>query len=1104
MGNSNEKGRFLVTGDFPVLESFFVDEVRSERANDPFTPLLILVSSKLLGLHLRRLLAEQGVPHFNLRFKTLEEFAREISTPHLLAQGMTEIPKFADELLISHISKSLANQDQEFYFREISDREGFHRAILATLKDLKDGCLSTADIHSLLQNRKVRERLNPSKLRDLLRLWEAYEEKLSRLNWYDESDLMLKGAQWAGDWPLLRETPRLLVYGFYDFNAVQKRFLRACFDHREAIFFLPYEASPAFEFVKPAMSWLREDGFREIRNRSIGQQRAPLLDHLCHHLFDRGEHRETSPDVLQIISAPGEPREVREIVRMMLQIFKKQGVSLHEVGILLRSPQDYLRLFREAFEGLGIDPYLGDGLPLIETQAGRSLLLLLKILNKNFSRQSVMEFATFVRLKPSILPNQGRESFSSTLWDALSIQAGIVEGEKEWKERLKRLKHSWKERREPEVGEDEDQKEISQEDLIGLDRLILFIRELSRSLLKLKASNSWTGYVNGLIEAFETFVEQREEGPLIQQAIQKLSELDATDIVPSPADFERFVEKILQREIIPEGKFQRNGPTVVNLMAARGVPFRMVILLGVVEKSFPPPIRQDAILLDQERKVLNIALSGKETGPLPLKAEARLDEERLLFRLAAGAAKEKLILSFPRIEVGTGRERLPSSFLLEAVKAVTGRSIHFQELEKFPGFRRFPLSEVGVSDPEKALDEVEYDLSIGQREIREKRPETMLYLKEVSPFFEKGMRLEFSRWEIDRFTPFEGIFWSEEACKLLKESHSISKKPVSPTQLQNYASCPYQFFLKVVLKIAPLIEPEKVSRISTLDKGSLIHRILWRFFTDIKKRKEGRFSLEQKDLKELLKIAYQEFDEFEQKEVTGFPMLWAVEKKGILDDLIYLFEEEFKNRDFVPSFFEVSYGMGLRETQRSDLSAEKPVFVTLGGQEVSLKGRMDRIDLKEEGGKVKAKVIDYKTGKAYAKENDFQGGTNLQLPLYLFASEQLLRELHKGIEVECAEYLYLQERKRKRHVYFQSSELKRREEELHQIIRIITGGIEAGLFLAIPGNDCENCDFRLVCGSWSKYLFNRKKTDPRVEEYLKMRKGEKSEESDERAEEEGA
>src|SRR3990170_3179545 len=111
MGKDQGNARILLIGDYPALESSLVNEIKAARAQDPFNPLLILVSSKLLGLHLRRLLAEDGVPHFNLRFKTLEEFAREVSTPNLLSQGKTEIPSHADELVIGHISKSLAEKE---------------------------------------------------------------------------------------------------------------------------------------------------------------------------------------------------------------------------------------------------------------------------------------------------------------------------------------------------------------------------------------------------------------------------------------------------------------------------------------------------------------------------------------------------------------------------------------------------------------------------------------------------------------------------------------------------------------------------------------------------------------------------------------------------------------------------------------------------------------------------------------------------------------------------------------------------------------------------------------------------------------------------------
>ncbi|HUL37512.1 MAG TPA: PD-(D/E)XK nuclease family protein [Thermodesulfobacteriota bacterium] len=1095
MGKDQGDARFLLTGDYPALESAFANEIKASRSEDPFNPLLILVSSKLLGLYLRRFLAEGGIPHFNLRFKTLEEFAREVGTPKFLSQGKNEIPSHADELIIGHISKSLAEKEKGFYFRDITDHPGFHRAVLTTLRDLKDACLTPEQMGPILSDTKIAKQVHLQKLKDLLSVWKAYEMRLQELGWYDESDVMRSACQCAKESIFLKQTPRMIIYGFYDFNIIQKKLLQACFNEKETTVFLPYELNHAFEYVKPTLNWLKDIGFKEtsteIPESNKRRQRRQPLGHLCRHLFHPlpNDERpvEILSDVIQIVSAPGEPREVREAIREILQTSQEKEIAFHEIAVLLRSPGEYSRLFRETFDELGINPYLREGLPLNETPAGRSLLMLLNIMKQNFSRQSVIEFATFAKLLSDRFFAEKEFPLSPSQWDAISIQAGIVEGQKEWEERLGRLRESWIKKWEEEE-EGEGRRRFHKGDIVAIDQLIRFTRELFKYLQQLAASNTWNGKANALLDTFDGFVEQDEESIPVKEAVKGLSELDVTDIPPSQADFTRLVEEVLQEEVIPAGKFQRNGPAVVNLMAARGVPFKMVIIPGMVEKSFPPLIRQDAILLDHERKILNRSLAGKEAEPLPLKTEGRLEEERLLYRLAIGAAKEKLILSFPRMEIGTGKERLPSSFLLASVKALTGESVDFQKFEKFPGFVRIPLSEIACKSPEKALDEVEFDISTGQQKLEEKKAEALLYLKELSPFFGRGLLLESSRWGKRDFTNFEGILSSKEALQVLRERYSIFKKSISPTRLEAYASCPYQYLLNVIMGIEALTEPEKVATINPLDKGTLIHSILWRFFTDLRKERGASLQLEPKDLERLLETANKKFVEFEQIGVTGYSMLWEVEKRSILDNLVDFFNEELNDTEFIPTYFEVRYGMKHFDLQESEISTEEPVPLKLAGKTVHLKGKIDRIDLTRDG--KRARVRDYKTGKVWAKANDFQGGTTLQLPLYLYAARQLLGRLHRGIQVESAEYYSLKNRKR---VAFEGSALTAKEAELQEILRTIAGSVEDGIFIAVPDGRCRYCELKIACGTSTEMLFNRKSKDPRVKRYLEMLEGEAEE-----------
>ncbi len=757
MAAFNKTIRTLISGDYPLLEYAFIDEIKSLRKGDRFAPVLILVSSELLKIHLRRLLVDQGVAHFNLRFKTLEELAREVCIPYLSSQGRRELPRYALELIIGEIVRSLTQADKDFYFQEISDRTGFHRALLATIKDLKDGILKPKDLEGQLQNDQIAKQLHLRKLQHFIKIWQRYEDTLENLRTYDESDLIVLASEWVKDFLHFRDTPKLIIYGFYDFNAAQKRLIQACVEEKPTTVFFPYEPTSAFEFARPTWQWLADLGFQEnLPKEQTLLCRSPSIQHLCQHLFHERKPKETLAEGIQIISAPGETREAHELIRIILNISKREGIPFHEIGIVLRNPEEYSRILREILESLGITPFIREGIPLLETRAGKSLILLLNIANQNFSRQSVMEFVTFAKLRPDQFCSPPGSGLNPPLWDSISIKAGIVEGEEEWEERLQRLRQSWIE----EVGqaeEDEEKRRMRQKNLLALEQLLQFTQKLF-SLLKLLArAKTWTEKVKTLLQTLEEFWPQTEEEILVHQALRKLSELDLTGIPPSLTDFSRIVKEVLQEEVIPCGRFQRNGPTVVNLMAARGVPFKVLILPGMVEKSFPPLIKQDAILLDQERKIINRAISGKENEPLSLKAEARLKEEKLLFRLAVGAAQEKLILSFPRVEMGTGRERLPSSFLLALVEVFAGKTVNFQQLEQFPGFTRIPLAQVAVNSAEEAIWEMEYDLAIGQEKLKGKKPTDLLYLKEISPFFAKGLLLESSRWGKRIFTVYEGL-----------------------------------------------------------------------------------------------------------------------------------------------------------------------------------------------------------------------------------------------------------------------------------------------------------------------------------------------------------
>src|SRR5439155_745661 len=107
--------------------------------------------------------------------------------------------------------------------------------------------------------------------------------------------------------------------------------------------------------------------------------------------------------------------------------------------------------------------------------------------------------------------------------------------------------------------------------------------------------------------------------------------------------------------------------------AARGLAFDVVFVPGLAEKLFPRKIVEDPILLDPHRRALEV--------PALATQPARVGAERLALRLAVGAARERVVLSWPRVDIEQARPRVPSFYGLEALRAASGRLPGFDELE---------------------------------------------------------------------------------------------------------------------------------------------------------------------------------------------------------------------------------------------------------------------------------------------------------------------------------------------------------------------------------------------------------------------------------------
>ena len=99
---------------------------------------------------------------------------------------------------------------------------------------------------------------------------------------------------------------------------------------------------------------------------------------------------------------------------------------------------------------------------------------------------------------------------------------------------------------------------------------------------------------------------------------------------------------------------------VGSIEEARGMAFRQVFLPGVNEGLFPRPPTEDPLLWQSQREALGLD---------------RLGDDMELLRIAAACASERLFVSFSRLDLLTGRERVPSYYAFEAHRAAGGPEI---------------------------------------------------------------------------------------------------------------------------------------------------------------------------------------------------------------------------------------------------------------------------------------------------------------------------------------------------------------------------------------------------------------------------------------------
>ena len=441
-----------------------------------------------------------------------------------------------------------------------------------------------------------------------------------------------------------------------------------------------------------------------------------------------------------------------------------------------------------------------------------------------------------------------------------------------------------------------------------------------------------------------------------EEAVDALRGLERFTALEAEVDFERFLDVVrravgtLRSEDVLEGRagaFARRGVNVVAVNSLPGIEFACVWILGATERAFPPPARQDPILLDDER-----ARISERAGTLLAPRAARGTEEALQFALACEAAREALVVSYARRATGESRPRLPSVFFRELASQLVGERVSAERAPLLgrPDVERIPGDTIGAPIPggryaagpaivsaaaAGAISAAERDRTYLQASVT--RPWAVATFERAAPAFARALEAARARHS-GRYSEWDGAL-GERALAAVAALAPIGRT-FSPTALENYAACPQRFLMGDMLRIRAVEEPERTVRIDGIRRGNLFHRILERFHAEW--GEPGAASLAPGARERMRSIAVQECDAAEARGETGYPAMWAADRLEVIDDCLQWLEVEREDpltRQLPLGACEARFGRRHPGEEVGALSRDEPISIDLAGRELLLSGR---------------------------------------------------------------------------------------------------------------------------------------------------------------------
>ncbi|MFN0198038.1 MAG: PD-(D/E)XK nuclease family protein [Planctomycetaceae bacterium] len=985
------------------------------------------------------------------------EVERKLLSPPLTACGRPQIMTFDDfaERILSHAALSpaakqvlaISNLERRWIVRRLLDRlyaagelphfapvvktSGFLDLVVDFIAELKREELWPEDFQKICRQRGER-----AADRELGFIYLEYQRALNEHHRYDA-----EGRFWLartlvkqGVWSPFDNLQLVVADGFSDFTSTQHEILEELSKHAATIMIsLPFTLDDKRRdlFSRAAATYQQLIGWKKRGvniTESTPVDRAnktviPVRKFLAQHLFSNPrDHIFGNGAGIEIVETIGPYSELRFLTARIKQLIKS-GIPPRDIVVAYRSLGESSEILQEMFTAASIpweteltpncdrDPWLKSLMSLLQLEVEDwPFERLHALLNSSFFRPRWTDW------KPDESPHQishqlrrrklagERSAILHTLAHAAErnrsqLAAPTPESFHATKDPDVQHVHGWLQKLSDVLAILRKPAPLAE----WIDRLTQLVDELGFVPSNIEMEDVTDGdrqnvttweYVKRILydlAQFETLVEQFDSSSGKKSRSKKKADPDAPDVAKlSLADFLQYLNDLMRSTPLPKMKGRVNGVRILSAQTARHLDIPYLLLVGMNEGSFPSPRRENCLYGEQERAKL------RELGvPFSIMRMHQHDEMNLFYSVVTRASTS-LVFCYSTVDAG-GHPMYASPYVT-ALKGLcapeTLKLTHYGQLDPIPD-RSEVLTPADLRI--RATHDV-YQHDAGLFQSMRGIPEC----SDVAETILASAHTAALRENQTIFSTHEGMIHTPQALAYLQNMYPPGRE-YSATELENYAICPFRFFVNSILDVQPLESPEPETDYRR--RGIMVHQILSALLREAHNEEAPPAEWTTEALIERFReLVSQNFGQ-RVSDSRLQVSLNRIEQK-LLEEWGSIYDQQWRKyvADFteawdappLPDALEVAFGAAPNETeselppQHETQTRYPPLVIGEGQNALSLRGRIDRIDVGKNGEARVYNIIDYKTGAArrFSRE-DVISGTSLQLVIYALAVQRL-------------------------------------------------------------------------------------------------------------------